>query len=305
MAAMNVPPPSTCRVCGSVAEPAGKRFSSFSKRSFALAHCSSCRYSFVVHPRTDFAAIYDADYYAGRGADPHVSYTTAVRDGGSVLEYEWRGVVKILTDLGGLRPGSRWLDYGCGLGGLLRFGRSLGYDVSGFDQGWAAEVLTKEGLPVLTANELDSAAGSFDVVTAIEVVEHVLEPVEVFDRLAELLRPGGLLFLTTGNAKPYRGRLSRWQYVRPDIHVSFYEPETLEFCMRKAGLDPMQSGYRSGFTDLIRSKILRTVGVNRQNLVERCLPWALLSRVADRRFQVTRQPVAWRPLEGLRDQATN
>ena len=131
--------------------------------------------------------------------------------------------------------------------------------------------------------------------TAIEVVEHVLDPVEVFARMASLLRPGGLLFLTTGNARPYRGRLASWQYVRPEIHVSFYEPETLEVCMRKAGLEPAAAGYRAGFTDVIRSKILRTVGVERQNVLERCAPWSLLARVADRRFGVTHQPIARRP----------
>src|SRR5688572_17432358 len=60
--AMTAPPQLRCHVCGHVAEPAGEKYSSFSKRSFALAHCPSCRYSFVVDPRTDFAAIYDADY---------------------------------------------------------------------------------------------------------------------------------------------------------------------------------------------------------------------------------------------------
>jgi hypothetical protein len=127
---------------------------------------------------------------------------------------------------------------------------------------------------------------------------------DVFDRMAALLRPGGLLFLTTGNARPHRGRLSSWQYVRPEVHVSFYEPETLELCMRKAGLDPERVTYSSGFTDLIRSKILRTIGIHRQNRLERILPWFLLSRLADRRFRVTHQPIGWRPLEDPPDPAT-
>ena len=298
---MTAEPMPTCRICGSVTEPAGHKLSEFSKRSFELAHCVTCRYSFVVNPRTDFAAIYDAAYYAGRGADPRVSYADAVANGGSVQEYEWSGIVRILTELGALRPGARWLDFGCGLGGLLRHGRSCGFDVSGFDEGYAADASANAGLPILSADELAAAAGTFDVVTAIEVVEHVLDPLEVFERMAALLRPGGLLFLTTGNARPYRGRLSSWQYVRPDIHVSFYEPQTLEFCMRRVGLTPARTGYRPGFTDVIRSKILRTVGVNRQNLLERVLPWGLLARVADRRFQVTEQPIGWRPIEAASD----
>ena len=134
--------------------------------------------------------------------------------------------------------------------------------------------------------------------TAIEVVEHLVDPMPTFRRISQLLAPGGALFLTTGNAAPYRGRLTSWQYVRPDVHVSFYEPATLERCMIDIGLQPAAGEYRHGHTDLIRSKVLRTVGVNRRNIVERCLPWPLLSRVADRRFGVSRQPVAWRRRDG-------
>jgi SAM-dependent methyltransferase len=291
-----VPPAPTppCPICGAVTEPAGEKRSDFSRRTFALAHCPTCRYSFVVDPRTDFAALYDEEYYAGRGADPHVSYADAVGRGGSVLEYEWRGIVDILADLGALPDGVRWLDFGCGLGGLLRHARASGYDVVGFDEGFAADTLRDEGLPVLTSDELDARAGTFDLVTAIEVVEHLVDPMPTFRRIAELLAPGGALFLTTGNAAPYRGRLASCQYVRPDIHVSFYEPATLERCMRDVGLRPSAGEYRQGHTDLIRSKVLRTIGVNRRNVVERCLPWPLLSRLADRRFGVSKQPVAWR-----------
>jgi hypothetical protein len=113
--------------------------------------------------------------------------------------------------------------------------------------------------------------------------------------MAALLRAGGALFVTTGNASPFRGRLASWQYVRPDIHIGFFEPSTLELCMTKAGLAPAVSGYRAGYTNLIRSKILRTVGVTRQNVLERCVPWPVVSRIADRRFGVSLQPMAWRP----------
>lgn len=286
----------TCPICAGEAESVGSKYSEFSAREFQLAHCGMCRFSFVTDPRTDFENLYDKDYYAGRGADPHVSYAQGVDRGGTVQDYEWRGIVRILEDLG-IRPGDRWLDFGCGLGGLVRYGAALGYETRGFDEGFAADEAARAGLPILTPDELDDEQGTFDVVTAIEVVEHVLDPRAIFAQVAAMLRPGGLLFLTTGNSRPYRGRLSSWQYVRPEIHVSFYEPETLEVCMREVGLEPARAGYRSGFTDVIRSKILRTIGVERRNVFERCMPWPVVSRIADRRFGVSQQPIARKPVD--------
>ena len=66
---------------------------------------------------------------------------------------------------------------------------------------------------MLQPDDFDCAQGSFDVVTAIEVIEHVLDPVAELRRIRALLRPGGLLFLTTGNAKPYSKRLLTWGYL--------------------------------------------------------------------------------------------
>ena len=162
----------------------------------------------------------------------------------------------------------------------------------GFDEGYAAEQLAASGIP--TVSDLDSAAAKFDVVSAVEVIEHVVDPVNTFRQIMSLLKPGGLLILTTGNAQPFRGRLSSWSYVVPDVHVSYFEPETLERAMSSAGLAPQRVGYSPGWNDIIRYKVLKAFGVRRRNGLERLVPWPLVSRVVDRALRVTAQPVAWR-----------
>jgi SAM-dependent methyltransferase len=288
------PGPPSCRICHAPSVAAGQRHSDFSQRDFDLAHCPSCGFSFVVCPRTDFEKIYDEAYYAGRGADPHVAYTAGAEGVSSVQEYEWRGIIEILRENAGLTPSSRWLDFGCGLGGLVRYARAGGYQPVGHDEGYAAEQLPQLDTPSLSSAELDGLEGTFDIVTAIEVIEHVIEPVQVLSRIGRLLRPGGVLFLTTGNAEPYRGRIDRWQYVRPDIHVSFFEPETLRMAYRRAGLEPWDVPFGRGHAELVRSKVLRTVNVHKPNVIERAVPWSIASRLIDRRFGVTKQPLARR-----------
>jgi SAM-dependent methyltransferase len=283
-----------CAVCGSRATITDSMWSSFSERDFEFAHCPSCHYSFVVKPRTDFDALYNPEYYAGRGADTNVDYEREMRDASTVRAYEWRAILEVVRHLRGSLAGLRWLDYGCGLGGLVRYGRERGVDIYGFDEGYAADRMRQEGIPALSLKELDASEGSFDVVTAIEVVEHLIDPVPSLRKIAASLRSGGLFFLTTGNAEPFRGRLTKWAYVHPEVHVGYFEPRTLETAFRHAGLEPSYPGFVPGYTDLIRYKVLKQLGFKRRHAAERVVPWPIAARVVDRRFRVSAHPVGWK-----------
>jgi SAM-dependent methyltransferase len=283
-----------CRVCHEQASVTATVTSRFSGRDFELAHCPSCRYSFIVNARTDFDVLYGEAYYRSAGADPLVQYEREVADPRTVRLYEWRAIVAIVEHLRSGLGSAHWLDFGCGLGGLVRYTRDRGIDSVGFDDGYAAERIRQDGVPHLSPAELDAADGSFDVVTAIEVLEHLIDPVEALRRIATLLRPGGLLFLTTGNAEPFRNRVETWSYMQPDVHVGFFEPGTLAAVLRRVGLEPAFPGYVPGFTDLYRYKILKNLRQKRRNAIERFVPWPLIARTADRRYRLSAHPIAWK-----------
>lgn len=284
-----------CAICQSGTATTGFKTSSWSGREFELRRCPSCKFAFVANPRLDYDALYDDAYYSGRGADPLVNYLEEIEHPDTTIrKFEWRGIWRVVSGIVKTDSTTRWLDYGCGVGGLVEFLRNQGIEHAiGFDQGWSLSQLRQRGVPHLTPDELQQQRGTFDVVTAIEVLEHVSDPVAELSRMRALLRPGGLLFLTTGNAAPYHDRLSNWRYVVPDVHISFFEPDTLALALDKAGFDPASPGYRPGWDDIIRFKVLKSAGVRRDTWPSRVVPWGLASRIVDRRLRPSAHPVGW------------
>jgi len=109
-----------------------------------------------------------------------------------------------------LRPfeGLRILDIGCG-GGLLsepiaRLGASVvGVDPAEKNIRIAQVHADAQGLPIdyrsTTAEDLAAKGERFDVILNMEVIEHVLQPEHFVARCADMLDPGGLMFIATIN----------------------------------------------------------------------------------------------------------
>nr|HRO15992.1 bifunctional 2-polyprenyl-6-hydroxyphenol methylase/3-demethylubiquinol 3-O-methyltransferase UbiG [Paracoccus sp. (in: a-proteobacteria)] len=116
-------------------------------------------------------------------------------------------------DRRGLHPfrGLRLLDIGCGGGLVAEPMARLGADVTGADaaDGNIAVALLhaeQSGLDIdyraTTAEALAAEGQVFDVVLALEIVEHVADPQAFIATCARLLRPGGLLIASTLNRTP-------------------------------------------------------------------------------------------------------
>ncbi len=122
------------------------------------------------------------------------------------LRLDW-----IERSVGGL-AGKKVLDVGCG-GGLLSEGMATrGADVTGIDLsekplGVAKLHLYESGQKVdyrlIAAEQLASEMpGAFDVVTCLEMLEHVPNPASIVEACARLVKPGGQVFFSTLNRNP-------------------------------------------------------------------------------------------------------
>ena len=161
-------------------------------------------------------------------------------------------------DLKAPRPfdGLRLLDIGCG-GGLLsepmaRLGATvIGADAAGGNIPVAKLHAEQSGLTIdyrhCAAEDLAAAGERFDVVLAMEIIEHVADPQGFVNTCAALLAPGGLMFCSTMNRNPKSymmaiigaERVMRWLPVGTHDWSKFVTPDELYALIRGAGLDPV------------------------------------------------------------------
>ena len=151
--------------------------------------------------------------------------------------------------------GARALDVGCG-GGLLSEGMArAGATVLGIDAGEApltvARLHALESGVALDYRQCPAEAlaaeqpGAFDVVTCLEMLEHVPEPDSVLRACATLVRPGGDLFFSTINRNPKAWALAvvGAEYVLGLLprgthdYTRFLKPSELARGLRAAGLE--------------------------------------------------------------------
>jgi 2-polyprenyl-3-methyl-5-hydroxy-6-metoxy-1,4-benzoquinol methylase len=289
---MNV---TTCPVCGNGHfDHVGVVPGTVIDREFRLLRCRSCQFVFVSNPSLDFERLYSEDYYNGRGADTKLNYVGEVQQPTrTVRRYEWRGVLQRVRSLTALPERATWLDYGCGTGGLVAYLRHEAVDAVGFEQGWCEDLLRSNGVPTISEDDFSGCAGTFDVVSAIEVIEHTTDPLAVLKTIRPLLKPQGLLFMTTGNAQPYHDRITKWRYVTPDVHVSYFEPATLATALQAAGFQTTFPGFGPGWDDIMRYKLLMSLRRKWTSPFEGLIPWRPLARLVDSRLKLSAQPVGW------------
>ncbi|MGD0768941.1 MAG: class I SAM-dependent methyltransferase [Tepidisphaeraceae bacterium] len=162
--------------------------------------------------------------------------------------------------------GRRILDVGCFTGSLLKY---LGpeWDRNGVEPSVAAAQITRRtGATVLgaTLEDIPPRTPPFDVITAIDVIEHISEPFAFFERSRDLLKPGGVVLIVTGDTQSLTWKLmkNRYWYCSLPGHVSFFSGPTMKYLENRLNFQRLERCRRRH----IRSRLLRHVKMLLQNV---------------------------------------
>lgn len=140
-------------------------------------------------------------------------------------------------------PAGKLLDVGCGGGRFLNRMKKRGWNVEGidFDVQTTNKVTARYGIKTHVGDLAQCAlpASSFDVITMSQTVEHLYDPNATLRESLRILKPGGLLVMTTPNVRSigtsefgvsWRG----WEAPR---HLHLFSVESLQRLMQRAGFE--------------------------------------------------------------------
>jgi len=182
--------------------------------------CRSCGLGRTDASAFDPRAYYTGSYFSGQHSDGYSDYLGSE----PVLRREFARSVDFVRRY---KQGGRLLELGCAYGFFL-MEAARHFDVIGIELAReAAEHARHAGLTVLDGMADDEnlrRVGAVDVIVMFDVIEHLPDPAGTLRRCHELLNPGGILVITTGDFGSPLARLAgvRWRLLTPPQHLWFF-----------------------------------------------------------------------------------
>jgi 2-polyprenyl-3-methyl-5-hydroxy-6-metoxy-1,4-benzoquinol methylase len=230
-----------CSQCGA-ADP---RFL-FRKLNYDLVQCASCDLVYVRNP-PNFSELVEI-YSSVVGY--HDDILTPDSDEYQRMDDIARRHMAIVTRYA---KSGKLLDVGCSTGLFLHRAKQAGFDCGGVEFSLeSAEFARRQfGMDVLHGDISTAAgrAGSYDMVTMFDVIEHVPDPSNDIRTVCDLLKPGGLFILSTPNidglfprlSYPFAKMLDYWPHPEPPHHLFQFSVRTMAALLERNGFQTVKT----------------------------------------------------------------
>jgi SAM-dependent methyltransferase len=200
------------------------------KNEARYVRCKQCKLVYE-NPRlteSELKDFYSEESYFVRSDSsiPVVGYEDYCAQCTPKLQREYFGIVERYT----ARKSGRYLDIGCGTGGVVKAAQQKGWEAVGQEiSSWAVEQGHREGTPIVHAGLLEAhfPENHFDAVSMFDVLEHLPSPVSYVREIYRILNHGGVLVVETPNIDGFFARhfyKEKSDLVKPRAHICLYGP---------------------------------------------------------------------------------
>jgi 2-polyprenyl-3-methyl-5-hydroxy-6-metoxy-1,4-benzoquinol methylase len=213
-----------CTVCGLVSQN-----KILLKKSDVQSHLNSISVNLCSVCGTSYLDKYSEDFN-----DELYSYYSKYKEYNKEQIYDpltRKSYMQVLNLLGLHTEGKSILDVGCGYGSFVDAAIAKGYNIRGIELSQSAvNIANKFNLPVelLDLFSAEIEISSKDILTMFEVIEHVPQPIKFLQRAEQVVKPNGLIYLTTPNFNSIDRRVlgNNWNVFHTE-HLTYFTPATL------------------------------------------------------------------------------
>ena len=149
---------------------------------------------------------------------------------------------------------------------LSKIGERFGWNLHGIEMnGLAADIARTKGFNIVQSSAEDvnfeSFGKEFDLIYLGQVFEHFVKPLEVLQRLQEVLKPGGVIVITTPNLESMQRKMfgPTWAHWHAPYHRNIFSPESLRTMASYSSLKVRQitshsHGYWTGLSIALNNR---------------------------------------------------
>lgn len=168
-----------------------------------------------------------------------------------------------------VRNGDRLLDYGAGSGALLAELRKLGCTGDGLEFSTSARnyCSSNRGFS-LKADLREVPDGYYQVVSMIEVIEHLTDLTGTLIEIHRVLSPGGILLITTPSRTGLRARMEKgyWREAQKKFHLFLFDWKSIRFHLQRNGYQIVRRNVfspfqKTGWKLAVYSRLMQSLGL--------------------------------------------